>query len=175
MQDKKTLDFLRKLRDSGNWNDDYDYSNVKYIDGKTNVLIIDKTFNTEHLINPNNLIIGYKCSIVNLKNGVKSFDEAREYARKLNLKSLTEWRDYTKKNKIPHYIPLRPDSKFKNNGWVSWADFLGFETKMGRKSFDYLPFEEARNYVRSLNLKTGDEWQLYCKSNKIPKTIATSK
>ena len=28
--DNKTKDFLQKLKDSGNWNDDHDYSEVNY-------------------------------------------------------------------------------------------------------------------------------------------------
>ena len=30
-QSPKTLEFLQKLKDSGNWNDEYDYSDVDYI------------------------------------------------------------------------------------------------------------------------------------------------
>ena len=29
--DSKTQEFLQKLKDSGHWNDDYDYSEVEYI------------------------------------------------------------------------------------------------------------------------------------------------
>ena len=44
------VQFLQKLKDSGHWNDDYDYSKVEYIDSKTKVIVIDKKFNTEHYI-----------------------------------------------------------------------------------------------------------------------------
>ena len=30
-QSPKTLEFLQKLKDSGNWNDEYDYSKVNFI------------------------------------------------------------------------------------------------------------------------------------------------
>ena len=33
----KTQEFLQKLRDSGNWNDEYDYSKVEYVNIKTSV------------------------------------------------------------------------------------------------------------------------------------------
>ena len=42
-QSPKTLEFLQKLKDSGNWNDEYDYSKVNFIRTKTK---IDK-FNSE--------------------------------------------------------------------------------------------------------------------------------
>ena len=35
IQSPKTLEFLQKLKDSGNWNDDYDYSKVNFIRTKT--------------------------------------------------------------------------------------------------------------------------------------------
>lgn len=168
---EKTKEFLQKIKDSGHWNDDYDYSKVVYENSKTKlVLIIDKRFNTEHLINPNNLILGYKCSVFNLKDGVLSYEEARKIVRKLQLKSTIEWREYTKLNLIPHNIPLRADAKYKNNGWISWSDFLGFKTKMG-PSKNYIDFEKGREFVRGLKLNSGSEWREYCKSEKKPDNI----
>ena len=34
-QSQKTLEFLQKLKDSGHWNDDYDYSEVEFYSFKT--------------------------------------------------------------------------------------------------------------------------------------------
>jgi len=58
------------------------------------------------------------------------FKNARDFARKLKLKSKNEWSQYCKnvKNKslkLPFNIPKAPDKKFKNEGWKGWADFLG--------------------------------------------------
>ena len=39
-QSPKTLEFLQKLKDSGNWNDDYDYSKVNFIRTKTKIDVI---------------------------------------------------------------------------------------------------------------------------------------
>ena len=41
-QSQKTLEFLQKLKDSGHWNDDYDYSEVEYTGSKNRVVIINK-------------------------------------------------------------------------------------------------------------------------------------
>ena len=37
IQSPKTLEFLQKLKDSGNWNDEYDYSKVNFIRTKTKI------------------------------------------------------------------------------------------------------------------------------------------
>jgi hypothetical protein len=41
-QSQKTLEFLQKLKDSGHWNDEYDYSEVEYTGSKNRVVIINK-------------------------------------------------------------------------------------------------------------------------------------
>ena len=97
------------------------------------------------------------------------FKSAREFARSLNLKSNVEWQEFIKKNK-PFDLPIRPDSSYKNKGWTSWGDFLGTGTVAPRNRV-YLPFKEARDFVRSLNLKDQKEWDDYCKSGKKPDDI----
>jgi superfamily II DNA or RNA helicase len=56
-----------------------------------------------------------------------NFDEARDYVRTLKLNSNKEWREYCKSRLKPDVIPSSPDGKYKNKGWVNWADFLGIE------------------------------------------------
>ena len=53
-QSQKTLEFLQKLRDTGNWNDDYDYSEVEYVDDYTKIRLKYKVLGTTHLAMPNN-------------------------------------------------------------------------------------------------------------------------
>ncbi len=65
----KTKEFLQKLKDSGHWNDDYDYSKVEYVNIKNKVLIIDKEFDSEHLITPDSLLNNNsKCNLQNAVN-----------------------------------------------------------------------------------------------------------
>ena len=40
-QSQKTLEFLQKLKDKGHWNDDYDYSEVEYVNNRIKTIIID--------------------------------------------------------------------------------------------------------------------------------------
>ena len=92
------------------------------------------------------------------------FEEAREFARSLNLKSGKEWFEYHKNNK-PEGIPVAPDQVYKDKGWTSWGDFLG-TGKIANQDKKFIPFEEAREFARSLNLKRSIEWRSYHKENK---------
>ena len=56
-QSKKTLEFLQKLKDSGHWNDDHDYSEVEYINTNTGVILIDKKLKTKHIQNPYKILL----------------------------------------------------------------------------------------------------------------------
>jgi len=90
-----------------------------------------------------------------------SFAEAREYMHDIGLINTRQWKQWSKgnladKGKRPNFIPSNPDSVYKFNGWKSWNDWLGTD-----KTIKYLPFEEARAYVRSLHLKNSQEWQKF--------------
>ena len=87
----------------------------------------------------------------------------------LNLKSQNEWENYCKFGDKPNDIPSSPDRTYKNSGWLSWSDWLG--TKPGFVSNNWLPFEEAREFVHSLNLKSQKEWKDYCKFGNKPNNI----
>lgn len=68
-QSQKTLEFLQKLKDSSHWNEDYDYSEVDYINATSKIIIIDKLYNSKHLISPDRLLSrNTKCVITNAIN-----------------------------------------------------------------------------------------------------------
>jgi len=90
----KTKEFIQKLKDSGYWNDEYDYSKVEYVNSKTKVIIIDKKFGTEHKIKPNNILSqGFKPSI---RNAV----DRNEYLVNQFREVHGEWYDYSKANYV---------------------------------------------------------------------------
>jgi hypothetical protein len=103
----------------------------------------------------------------------RSFAEAREFTRKLNLKNFTEWQDYCKSGNKPDDIPSTPNGTYKNKGWKSMGDWLG-TGNVAAKNKTYLPFAEAREFVRKLNLKNFTEWQDYCKSGNKPDDIPSN-
>jgi superfamily II DNA or RNA helicase len=96
----------------------------------------------------------------------RSFQEARAFARSLNLKTTAEWRIYRKSWNKPADIPGGPDRVYADD-WVSWADWLG-TVKSWRS------IAEAREFVHGLNLKTSSEWYVYCKSGNRPANIPSN-
>lgn len=101
----------------------------------------------------------------------KDFEEARDFVRKLDLKSNKDWKVYSKSSNRPINIPASPDNSYKEKGWISWGDWLG--TKSIYKG-DFEKFEEARKFVRNLNLNSSKEWRAYCKSGDKPNFIPTN-
>jgi superfamily II DNA or RNA helicase len=96
---------------------------------------------------------------------MRPFEEARAFARKLELKSSTEWYLYRQgelkdKPKKPDDIPAAPRRTYKDKGWLSWSDWLG---NIAPKDITIRPFEKARAFVRKLKLKGQPEWHRYCK------------
>lgn len=94
----------------------------------------------------------------------RSFEEAREFARSLNLKYFKEWKQYCKGDLIdkpikPMDIPSNPINIYKTTGWNGSNDWLGIISNEEK----YLPFNEAREFARSLGLKKGKDWESYYK------------
>jgi hypothetical protein len=60
----------------------------------------------------------------------RSFEEARDFARCLGLRSQMEWKQYAKGelkgfDARPDDIPSNPYDKYRHEGWISWPDWLG--------------------------------------------------
>ena len=100
---------------------------------------------------------------------ILSFEEARKFARSLKLIDSTEWLNWTKSGNRPLNIPSEPRIAYKNE-WQGWADWLGPSYKDSRKC-NQRPFKEAREFARSLGLKSLREWNKYCKSGNKPNDI----
>lgn len=102
--------------------------------------------------------------------GFLSFEEARAFVHTLNIETTNDWENYCKFGKKPDNIPNAPRYTYKNKGWVSMGNWLGTGSVADQYK-EYLPFEEARAFVRSLNLKSNKEWREYVKSGKKPDNI----
>ena len=106
-----------------------------------------------------------------LPGGWRPFMEAREYARGLGLKNQTEWREHCSSGAAPPDIPSSVQTVYRDLGWMGWGDFLGTGNVLRG---EWRPFEEAREYVRGLGLRTAKEWQEYCGSGQKPDDIPTT-
>ena len=109
-------------------------------------------------------------SIANQNRKFLPFEEARKFVHSLHLKSRTEWVEYCKSDKKPDNVPVAPNHVYKDSGWNGFGDWLGTGT-VANQNRKFLPFKEAREFVRSLNFKSQTEWKKYCKSEKRPDNI----
>ncbi len=99
----------------------------------------------------------------------RTFQEARSFAHSLGIKGVSEWSEFCKgnlpeKGKRPEDIPATPQSTYANKGWMNWGDWLG-TGNVADHLRQYRSFNKARAFARSLGLKTGSEWNAFCKGN----------
>ena len=99
------------------------------------------------------------------------FNEARAFVRSLNFKGKTEHRAWSKSSERPSDIPSLPSRTYKTE-WIGWGDWLGTFT-IAPFNRVYRPFNEARDYVRSLNFKSSIEYAAWSKSTSRPHDIST--
>lgn len=99
----------------------------------------------------------------------RTFEEARAFARKLGLKNEAQWREYCRSGQKPVDVPANLAGVYKDK-WRGMGDFLGTGIIANRYKV-FRPFEEAREFVRSLGLKTAQEWYEYARSPKKPEDI----
>lgn len=94
------------------------------------------------------------------------FLEARDFARSLGIYRRDEWVSYIKEHGLPRGIPKSPSTVYKDKGWISWKDWLGRDD-----NFRFKDFEVARDFVRSLGLKSRREWTQFSQSPECPPGI----
>lgn len=108
-----------------------------------------------------------------MKKKFRHFKEAREFVHALNLNSIKEWKEYCKSGKKPDDIPSYPNEHYKDKGWSTWGDWLRAGRKPERETI-FVSFEQAREFVRLLNLKNNKEWRKYCNSGRKPRNIPSN-
>ena len=98
----------------------------------------------------------------------REFNAARDFARSLGLESNKDWVKFAKTGERPKDIPASPAKtrQYKEN-WKGWGDWLGNDSDRR----DFREFNEARSFVRSLKIKTTDEYKQLCDEEKIPRDI----
>jgi hypothetical protein len=102
----------------------------------------------------------------------RSFKNARAFARRLGLKSIDEWREYTKSGAKPDDIPVAPHHVYAADGWAGWGDWLETSAVASRVShYRHRSFRKARALARRLGLVSSSEWRAYCRSAKKPADI----
>ena len=104
----------------------------------------------------------------------RPYKEAREFVRKLKITGQQQWqKQYVKSGNKPQDIPSNPQRVYKNKGWQGWGDWTG-TGNIAPSNKQYRPFNEAREFVRSVGLKGQKEWNDYCKSGNKPDDISAT-
>ena len=93
------------------------------------------------------------------RTNVLPFVDARVYIQQFGLRSQRSFFQWSKSNR-PSFIPSNPRDFYKDD-WTSWADFLGYRRT-------YRAFHEARDFARSLGVKSRKEWHDYAKNPGLP-------
>lgn len=99
--------------------------------------------------------------IANFLRSYMSFKQARLFARGLGLKTSAEWDLYYNKYKPPG-IPAAPKIVYQNKGWKGMGDWLGTD-EIATQLRVYRSYRKAVRFVRSLGLKSQNDWYKYVK------------
>lgn len=103
-----------------------------------------------------------------------SYMDAKKYIKDnlSNIKTQKKWKISIKEGEIPKFIPNRPERYYnnKNRGWISWGDFLG-TNRVANQNKNFLKYNDCREYVVKLKIKSIYEWRKYCKSGLKPDNI----
>ena len=100
--------------------------------------------------------------VASQKRNYLSFEKAKTKLRDLKIKSSNEWFEFYKTSNLN--IPRNAAKIYKDQGWISWADFLGYRNRSVRS---FLAFKEARKYLWSQNILNRKEWRQFIKDGKL--------
>jgi hypothetical protein len=103
--------------------------------------------------------IGQKRQIEKREVPIVTYEEAIELANKLNIKSRggKAQREYQKKYKETPGLPCSPNEIYKDKGWIGWPEFLGQKRIKEKRELPIIPYEEAIELVKKLNITATGE------------------
>jgi hypothetical protein len=103
----------------------------------------------------------------------RRFAEARTVVQTMGLRNQHEWYAWVKTAEHPADIPHYPQDVYKDQGWVSWGDWLGTGfVAVTRRA--WRPFAEARAFARTLGLVDARAWYAWAKTTERPPDIPTA-
>ena len=92
----------------------------------------------------------------------KTFKEARDLVHALKIKNQREWQKYCKGNNQMNGVPKSPEVVYKNNGWVSWGDWLNNGQIRTKK---FLSYEDCQKECLKENLTRKEKYQSWVSNN----------
>ena len=81
----------------------------------------------------------------------------------MGIKSIKEWYNCCKQNKIPINIPKTPNMYY-NDEWVSWNDWLGHNNTTHK---NYISYSKAKEYLSNIGISSLQEYYDYVITNQI--------
>lgn len=96
------------------------------------------------------------------------FEIARNTIRKLGLKNINDWYEYSRSTDLDRRIPRSPWVAYENDGWRSIGDWIGTD-KIADQFKKYLSFEDARKFMKVHKIYSLKQWKVYRKANGIEK------
>jgi hypothetical protein len=100
----------------------------------------------------------------------RDFVDAREWVRSQGLQSRDEWKALAKSGRVPPDIPANPWHVYRHRGWIDIGDWLGTGERHS-KNRQWRDFPQARDWAEAQGLRNGKEWQILCRSGKLPTDI----
>lgn len=101
-----------------------------------------------------------------------SYDETKKWIKENipKINSQTKW--FKNIKNLPNFISPYPRDTYIHRGWISWGDFFG-TNRIGdnEKAKSYINYDEAKKYIKSLNIKVRKNWNCFIKSNKFPSNL----
>lgn len=126
----------------------------------------------------------------NNQDKYRTYQEAKAFVQGLGIKSVKKWQNYCKSGDKPKDIPSSVNTVY-NDEWEGWKVFLGtsisikedispIKTDPWEKWDQFLAdrnilksYQESKDFVKSLGIKTEEGWKEYCESDKKPDEIPT--
>lgn len=129
---------------------------IKSQDFATNSLfeVLSDYITEEEIVNKIEIKIWEKLA----KAEFMTFQTARDFVRSLKLNNLIEWQKFAASIKRPFDIPSNPSSTYKNEGWISYGDWIGTGS-VASIYIDFYSYEEAEKEVHSLGIKNQNEYR----------------
>jgi hypothetical protein len=105
----------------------------------------------------------------------QSFRQTRMFAQGLKMNSRAEWLVFARGKRRPNDIAPDPDKTFARQ-WSGWPDFLGYKLKFRRRPANvrWRPFLKAREFARSLNLRSSADWLAFVSSGRCPSDLPSN-